>query len=55
MSELPQQIQTGIQDPMPPTGKWLRTDCNDARVKMSNKCIKYHKQFKGIESLKDNA
>ena len=61
-SELPQQTPTEIQDPMPlGTAKQLRSDCNkceDAREKlcnMSNKCIKYYKQFKGIPSLKDNS
>ena len=28
MSDLPQQIPAEIQDPIPPTAKWLRTDCN---------------------------
>ena len=60
MSELPQQMPTEIQDPMPLTAKRLRSDCNkcdDAREKlcqMLNKCIKYYKQLKGIPSSNDN-
>ena len=59
-SELPQPIPTEKQDLMPPSAKHLRSDCNkcdDAReklCKMSNKCIKYYKQSKGIPSLTDN-